>query len=515
MPKKLTPEQLAQEMLRRKKAQGSLLEFVEYTHPRWYTSWYHGFICDYLERLERGEIQQLAINAPPRHGKTELASRRFPAWCLGRHPDWQIISTSSGTDLANDIGADVRDIIRDPIYQNIFPEVSMRTDAGAAGRWRLNKGGIYVAGSVGSQIVGRGAMLGIIDDPHKGRAEADSERLRAVVSDWYFGDFLTRLMPPFLQLLIQTRWHQADLAGKLLGSEKMWIPADKEGFVFQTESGWTVIKLQAIYKRNGREQALGHRFFPLKKLRERRKTMMDGGRGREWRAQYQQEPVAEEGTVIKREWFDKRFEAHKYHKTAVRLDTFRIYLAADFAIRDAADARDPDRTEIGVFGLAPDDTLYVLDWWSGQVTPDVWIDQLINMFDDWKPRCFFGEKGPIRAITEPMLKRRMRERKVFCRLEWMPAQKDKLARGRVFEAWSSAGRIVIPDRSSWVDEWLEEIVAVPSGRYWDKFDTMAHMCLALDKTSPASQEEVDTIQRFRDYTDIASGTELASSWKVA
>jgi len=514
---KVTPSGLAEELLKRQGASSSLIKFVEYTHPNWKTAWYHVLICEYLERLADGRIEKLAINAPPRHGKTELASRRFPAWLLGKNPEWQIISTSSGIDLASDIGADVRDIIKDPLYQNVFPDVQMRSDAGAAGRWRLNKGGIYIAGSVGSQIVGRGANIGIIDDPHKSRAEADSERMRNVVMSWYMGEFFTRLMPPYAQLLIMTRWHEADLAGSILPPEKEWMKDEDNPFVLTTEDNWTVIKLPAIFEDSkGEERALGHHWYPLKRLREIRKTMNNSGRGREWRSQYQQEPVAEEGTFLQRAWFDQRFPVFDFGSNSKKRDQLRVYMAGDFAVTSSTEAKDPDRTELGVFGISPDDKIYVLDWWSGQTTADVWVNQMCNMILEWKPFTFFGEVGVIRRATEPLIKRRMRERRAYCRVEWMPTGSDKLARGRTFQAWASSGRVILPDNASWADQWIHEVISVPSGRYWDKFDTISHMCLAIDKMHPAViSAEIDTSASSSDYSPVDSyGDNIVPLWKV-
>jgi hypothetical protein len=179
----ISPSDAAKELLRRKKAKRALLGFTEYTYPNWETGAHHEIICSVLEAVERGEIDRLLIQAPPRHSKSELASRRFPAWYLGLHPDKQIIAASYGDELAHDMGADVRGIIQDPYYKNIF-KTTLRSDAQAAGRWRTNDGGIYVSMGVGGPITGRGAHVAIIDDPHKNRQDADSPRMRDVVFNW-------------------------------------------------------------------------------------------------------------------------------------------------------------------------------------------------------------------------------------------------------------------------------------------------------------------------------------------
>ena len=509
-PRDLTPEELAEELLKRKRAAESLLAFTEYTHPNWVTAPIHVVICEHLEKLARGEIVKLAINAPPRHGKTELASRRFPAWFLGRFPDRQIISTSAGGDLSADIGADVRDIIRDPLYKNIFPETQLRADASAAGRWRTTKGGIYIAGSVGSQIVGRGAHLGIIDDPHKGAVEVQSERMRNVVGDWYWGDFYNRLMPPRLQLLIMTRWHEDDLSGRLVPPDRLWEQVDERGWVFKCKD-WVILKFQAITEdENGEEVGLDHPYYPLESLQDIRKNYIEHGKGGDWRSLFMQEPVSEDGTFIRREWF-----AQRYKCPPEDLKNLRVFIAGDFAVTAKSQSNDPDRTELGVFGLAPDDTMYVLDWVTRQTTSDVWIEDLFDLVDKWKPWTFFGEVGVIRRAVEPMLERRMRERKSWVRLEWMPTSADKISRAQAFQQWASSGRIILPQSAPWLDQFLSELCAVPNGRYWDKLDTCAHMFLAIDQTHPGTVvRPIDNVVEIRDYLPIAESVPV-NNWKFS
>jgi predicted phage terminase large subunit-like protein len=508
--KDLTTQELAQELLRRQKARDSLLAFTEYTCPQWVTAPFHALICEYLEKLERGEIKKLAINAPPRHGKTELASRRFPAWVLGRHPEWQVISTSAGGEVSRDVGMNVRDIISDPIYANVFPETALRKDAAASSRWMTSKGGIYIAGSVGSMIVGRGANLGIIDDPHADPADVDSERMRNIVGNWYYGAFRTRLMPPYLQLMIMTRWHEDDLSGRLLPPDREWVQLDDDGWVFQA-GDWTALKIQALkVDKNGVERGLGHVNFPDEYLIETRDTYIKNGAGRDWRAQYMQEPVAEDGTFIRREWFKERYQTPP--------DGLRVFMAADFAITEKSQSNNPDRTEIGVFGLSPDDKMYVLDWWSGQTTSDVWLDKLLDLADIWHPWTFFGEVGMIRRSTEPILQRRMRERSKHggwvMRIEWMPTSGDKISRAQGFQQWAISHRVVLPTTAPWLDEWLSELCKVPNGRFWDKLDTCSNMFQAIDTTHPGTViPKVDNVLDLRDYYPIAEEYP-ENSWKT-
>lgn len=152
----ITSAEAAEELLRRRRARRSLLEFTRFTHPCWQDGPHHARICDALERLFRREIKKLMISAPPRHGKTELATRRFPAWILGQRPQSQIMCVTYGDDLARDNGSDVLGIVKDDTYRQLFPSTVLRADSQAAGRWRTEQGGIYYASGFGGGLTGRG-----------------------------------------------------------------------------------------------------------------------------------------------------------------------------------------------------------------------------------------------------------------------------------------------------------------------------------------------------------------------
>ena len=154
----ISPQQAAQELLNRRLARDSLLKFTEYTNPEYQAASHHQQIAEALEKVGRGEIDRLMIFMPPRHGKSELASRRFPSWYLGKNPSKQIIAASYNSDLASDFGREVRDIVKSPEYHNIF-DVSLAEDSRAVNRWHTNHKGVYIAAGVGTAITGRGADI--------------------------------------------------------------------------------------------------------------------------------------------------------------------------------------------------------------------------------------------------------------------------------------------------------------------------------------------------------------------
>jgi hypothetical protein len=195
-----------------------LISFTEYTFPRFQTARHHHAIAQALERVEAGQIDRLMIFAPPRHTKSELCSRRFPAWYLGRHPDRQIICCSYSDNLAIDLGRNVRDIVEGEEYRELFG-TAIRPDSRAAERWQTTQGGIYIAAGVGSGITGRGAHVALIDDPVKNREEADSETFRKRVSDWSMDVLYTRLMPGGAIVIVMTRMTWPGVSWRHPGTE--------------------------------------------------------------------------------------------------------------------------------------------------------------------------------------------------------------------------------------------------------------------------------------------------------
>lgn len=223
------------ELHRRHKARQSLLAFTRYTYPDYAPGPHHHLLCDKLEAIEQGRISRLMVFMPPRHGKSELVSRRFPAWYLGRNPHRQIISASYGATLAQDFGRDVRNLVACRRFNVLFPTVTLSPDSTAKDLWHTNAGGLYTATGIGGGLTGRGADLAIIDDPVKDRQDAESPTRRAAVWDWYRAVLRTRLMPGGAIILAMTRWSPDDLAGRLLDDMQN-----------HTGEDWHVLSLPAL-----------------------------------------------------------------------------------------------------------------------------------------------------------------------------------------------------------------------------------------------------------------------------
>jgi predicted phage terminase large subunit-like protein len=426
-----------------------------------------------LEAVERGEIDRLMIFMPPRHGKSELASKRFPAWCLGRDPKRQIIAASYNSDLANDFGRNVRNLVAEPEFGEVFPGVTLAPDSQAANRMNTNHGGTYVAAGVGTAVTGRGAHIALIDDPFKDREEADSERRRDLVWDWYRSTLYTRLMPGGAIVLIQTRWHEDDLAGRLLedGTDK-----------------WEVLELPALSKTN---EALWPEWYPEATLQRIKKAIGP----REWSALYQQQPQPDEGTFFKREWF----------KTWEKLPNVRYYGTSDYAVTDDGG----DFTVHRIWGIDASGDVYRVAGWRGQTASDVWIEQKLDLIDKYKPLCWFGEGGVIQKAIEPMLKRRMRERKTYCRLEWLPSVADKPTRARSFQAMAASGRV-------WFERGADiaEHLVFPAGKNDDDVDCSSLIGRAIDQAHPAIVQAVKKIGTRDRWAKKLDRDEEDTDWRA-
>ena len=295
----------ANEIVRRRKARAGLLDFTTYTKPNYQTGWFHSLLCRYLDAFARGEIENLMVCVPPQHGKSELISRRLPAWLLGRDPDLRVIACSYGSSLASDMNRDVQRIIGDGPYSRLFPKTTLsegnvRTVSGSALRNSetfevVGRQGFYRAAGVGGPITGKPMDVGIIDDPFKNREEADSPTVRESVFRWYTGAFLSRAHKGTRQLICHTRWHPEDLVGRLLRQQEEDPNAAR----------WTTLVLPALaeevrHPEDPRQpgEALWPERHPVSLLLRKKAASLT-----DWHSIYQQRPRAE-GAF---EWGDELF----------------------------------------------------------------------------------------------------------------------------------------------------------------------------------------------------------------
>lgn len=448
---------------RKRRASHSLIDFTEYTLPVYTTARHHRLIADRLERVESGEISRLMIFMPPRHGKSELASKRFVGWYLGKNPGRQIIATSHSTELADEFGRAVRDIVADPSYQEVFPDVYLRPDAKAIGRWNTTTGSIYKAAGVGKGITGFGCDVLLIDDPVKDHERADSDLDREKVWNWYTSTAYTRLMPGAAIIIIMTRWHDDDLAGRLLEEE--------------TKGGdkWEVLKLPAIDKDG---QALWPEWFDEEKLEQTRRVVGP----RDWSALYQQEPVPEGGSYFQKSWI-QWYDIKPKH--------LRYYGASDYAVTEEGG----DYTVHGVAGVDPNDDLYIVDWYREQSDPEEWIDELLDLMRQWKTIEWGEEKGQIQKSLNSLIRKRQQEEKVYCHRVQYASSRDKVARAQAIRGRWAQGKVFLP-RTEWARKIVHELLRFPAGKWDDQVDTLAIFGRMLDTMTKGARDNAMAGPKF-------------------
>ena len=269
------------------KCQDKFLNFINNIWPEFICGEHHKIFAQKLEDIAKGKINRLIVNMPPRHTKSEFASTYFPAWFMGKFPNKKIMQTTHTGELAVRFGRKVRNLMDGEDYKGIFPDVSLSADSKSAGRWETNKGGEYFAAGVGGAITGRGADLLIIDDPH---SEQDALSLTQMEAcwDWYTSGPRQRLQPRGAIVLVMTRWSDVDLTAKLINSQKDPL-ADK----------WEIIEFPAIFPDS--EKPMWPEFWPIDELKKVKASLP----AMKWNAQWLQTPTAEEGSIIKREWWQE------------------------------------------------------------------------------------------------------------------------------------------------------------------------------------------------------------------
>lgn len=477
-------------MQRRKGARTSLQAFTEYTTPNYQASKIHRALCEQLERVIRGEIDRLLITCPPQHGKSEVVSRNAPAYMLGQVPTLDLISVSAEKELAQGFGRDVRNKINSPEYRNLFPDVQLAEDSTAQGRWATRQGGSYYAVGIGGSLFGRGGGA-IIDDPFKSWEDAQSERQRERVWDWYTGTLYNRVRPGQFIIVIQHRMHEDDLAGRLIAAQA--TGGDK----------WEVVNLPADIE----DPPWPERYDSRALERIRANTSP-----RQWQSLYMGNPTPEEGTFFSREWF-WRFNPDE----AIG----RTYQTGDFAVTQPEDDSDPDYTSIGVHKLSQDaDGMTRLwlccDGWRGRRQFDGenggWINNYFDLVLRHKPMCEFAEVGVIRRAIEGILGRKRREKRAFGRIEWMPHIGDKVANAIALRDLAEMGQVGIA-RGEFGDAVIESLVAFPSGKHDDDVDMCALMARAVNEAHPLIHVP-EKAEKPRDRWDKAFDEREEGSWRV-
>ena len=400
---------------------------------------HHQAIIEKLEAVERGEITRLMVFCPPRHGKSLTATTMFPAWYLGRHPDRGVVTASYAQDLADDFGRRVRNLLDEPVHKAIFPACRLSEDSRAASRFTTSANGTYFAVGRGGPITGRGCSLLLIDDPLKDAEEARSETVRRTLKEWYGSVARTRLQPGGAIVLIQTRWHEDDLAG--------WLLTEHQG------EGWHVLSLPAVaevdepFRHAG--EALWPEHFPLSELELIRR---ESG-GAVWASLYQQRPAAIEGKIFRREQWQYFDQPPEMKRTILSVDTaFKVGSTNDYSV-------------ITVWGEAQIG-FYLLSLWREKVEFPRLKQALVSIASEWHPHVVLIEDAASGQSLIQELKT-----STSLPIKAIKPDRDKVSRATAVTPLLEAGRVFLPSGAPWLDTFLDEHSAFDTGTYDDIVDT--------------------------------------------
>jgi len=461
---------------RREQARRSLLAFTRYTFPDYQVNWHHAYLSQQLDRFVRGEVRRLIVEMPPRHGKSELVSRRLPAFALGRYPDKRVIISSYSADLANAMSRDTQRIIDSDAYRAVFPGTRL---PGKGTKQKVTesvfdiadrRGGLRAAG-VGGGITGMGADYIIIDDPLKDRAEAESETIRRGVFDWFTSTLYTRQEKGAGILITMTRWHLDDLVGRLLALQGE-PDADQ----------WQVVRFPALLEResdrsDGDARAIGEPLWAGKFDHAALRSIRATAGEYDWNALYQQTPIASSGGVFKRDNFQ-----------IIDTEPADIVRTARFWDLAMSSKTSADYT-VGVkMGVTSTGRIIILDMvrfqreWD-EVEPEL---AAVAVRDGATVDIGIEEIAYMTRAIGKMLARPELHRHT---IRGIKPDKDKLTRALPFAA-RVGGQMVDVLRRSWTDALLDELCSFPMGKHDDIVDACSgayHMLDTYTKTEVHSE----------------------------
>lgn len=449
---------MKQELSRR-----NLSDFTNYTKPDFIEGWFNRIIAKELQQfyfdVMAGKQPRLIIQAPPRSGKSELFSRRFPAWAFGQNPNLQIIAASYSTDLASRMNRDVQRIIDSEEYQGVFPETTLngKNIATVSGQSLRNSeifeivghAGAYRSAGVGAGITGMGADIGIIDDPVKDAKEANSQTIRDAVWDWYTTTFYTRLSPKSGILLGMTRWHEDDLAGRLL--REMANDGDQ----------WRIVSFPAIAEEDEEFRLEGEALHPERYDLERLTKIKKAVGSQAWNALYQQRPSSKGGDIIKGAWF-KRYSVLPRMK--------RIIITADTAQKTK---QHNDYSVLFVAGVGHDGGVYVLDLIRGKWEAPELEQKVSDVWNKYKSlgvhKVYVEDKSSGTSLIQNI------QRKQRIPIEGVQVDTDKYTRVLGVQGYIESGYIYLPNDAEWIEDFIKEceaFTATDSHKHDDQVDAM-------------------------------------------
>jgi hypothetical protein len=481
-------------------------------------------LLEVLQRTVTRPYGRAIIQMPPGTAKSTYAGPVTIGWCMGNDQTglyWKkrqgrYMIVSYGDDLAGLQSRRTQSVIKQPDYSEIWDTPVTLGDRTAEGDWNTNTGCEMRSFGILGGITGNRCNGVLIDDPVKNREQADSPERQKKAVDEYQGSILSRLLPEAWVVLIMTRWNEADLAGYIL-------PDDYKG-----ESGmvkckdglqWEVLNLPA--KAENADDPIGRKpgqyifpeFYPA-----RHWQMYENAGGsqaaRDWASLYQQRPT----TVGTGKFTKDMFEPYFYGPDDLPV-ALTLFGTGDYATKDGGG----DFTELALWGFDSMSTLWCLEWWGEQVNTGIAIEKMLEMIERRKIRLWFNEGGVIDKSMRPAFQRRQRElmtpgkhfcpdeagemqvcnktHDVFCDLRSLVSMQDKIAKAMNFQARASLGQVRFPRAAPWREAVLDQLYALPAGRYDDKADACGLAGRGIDQYHPARIETPAEKTIIRPFTE--------------
>src|SRR3990167_111902 len=471
MPTLNASPQAAELLIERRRCRTSFLDWAKRTVPLvsggTEPAKHHRLIIDKLQQVVERKIKRLALFLPPGSAKSTYASVLFPPWMLAQSPGQNILACSHSIEKAEEFGRKCRNLI-----------VEMRSTLGyrlcehskAAGRWETTTKCTYLATGVGSGIAGYRADLAVIDDPVGKKEDAESEQIREKQWQWGLNDLKPRLKPNAAVVLIMTRWHDDDLAGRILESEA---------------ADWEVVRLPLLAEQNdpmGRQpgEALWPEWFNEKMILDAQQYPAT------FSALYQQRPTPPEGDFFKADML-RGYAAPELPKELA------VYVGSDhaFSTKDSA-----DRTCIIPVGIDTEGVLWVLPdvWWKRAPSDEV-VEAILELCRRRRPITWWTGREHITQAIGPFLRVRMRETSTYVPLEEVVSVHDKRSRATAVRDRMAMGGVRFPTFATWWPQAKEELLKFTGNddKHDDFVDALAEVGRGLDRLVRPRIKKVETL----------------------